>query len=288
MGLVEFEAHGGVVLRGDAWGDPAAPAVLLLHGGGQTRHSWSGTGEALAAHGWYAVSLDLRGHGDSDWASSGRYAIDDFAADLCAVAPAFDPLPAVVGASLGGMMALLAEGESPEPVASAVVLVDVTPRIEPEGVRRIIDFMTERPDGFDSLEQVADSIAAYLPHRPRPEDLSGLEKNLRRGDDGRWRWHWDPNFMGQERGPGDVYAPDRLIEAAKRLEVPTLLVRGKLSDVVSEQGAAEFLAAAPHASFVDVRGAGHMVAGDRNDRFTDAVVSFLRGLRPRGLRGLRP
>ena len=187
----------------------------------------------------------------------------------------------MVGASLGGIAALCAEGESQAALLAAVVLVDVTPRLEPVGVMRILSFMTDRPEGFASLEEAAGAVAAYREHRARPSDLAGLAKNLRRGEDGRYRWHWDPKFLNRERTPGSTLTPGRLLDAARGLRVPTLLVRGKLSDVVSLEGAAEFRAAAPHARFVDVSGAGHMVAGDRNDVFTDAVIGFLRSAVPR-------
>lgn len=266
---------GGVGLAADAWGDPQAPPVLLLHGGGQTRHAWGGTAETLAAHGFYAVSMDLRGHGESDWSPDGRYDHDLFTDDVRVVAHSFRRPPALVGASLGGIASLLAQGEAPEPIASAVVLVDVAPRLEPEGVTRIVEFMRARPDGFESLEEAADTISEYLPHRPRPKDLSGLRKNLRRGADGRYRWHWDPRFMDPDRRPTASRSPDRLLAAARNLGVPTLLVRGRRSDLLSEEGAREFLEHVPHARYVDVSGAGHMVAGDRNDAFTTAVVDFL-------------
>ena len=273
---IELRGHDGLILRGDAFGSAEAPPVVLLHGGGQTRHSWSGTARRLAREGWQALSLDLRGHGESDWSPQVAYDLEDFVRDLVAVARSLPRRPVVVGASLGGMAALCAEGESQTPLLAAVVLVDLTPRLEPRGVRRIISFMTDRPDGFASLEEAADAVAAYREHRARPSDLSGLEKNLRRGADGRYRWHWDPKFMSGERPAGNTLTPERLLDAARGLRVPTLLVRGKLSDVVSLEGAAEFRSAAPHARFVDVSGAGHMVAGDRNDLFTEAVVGFLR------------
>jgi len=298
---VEFVGHEEVVLRGDAWGPEGGQTVLLLHGGGQTRHSWSGAGRHIGREGFRAISLDLRGHGDSGWAPEGRYFPEHFVADLREVAAALDRPPIVVGASLGGMTGLLAEGESAEPLLAGLVLVDVTPRIEPKGVARIVEFMLARPDGFASLEEAADAVAGYRPHRSRPRDLTGLRKNLRRGDDGRWRWHWDPAFLGRDLGlgarevlqratneleegraqapetPGRRFNnPERLLAAAGALRIPTLLVRGRESDVVSPRGVEEFLAAAAHAKFVDVLDAGHMVAGDRNDVFNAAVLEFLR------------
>lgn len=272
---LNLRGAGGIGLVADAWGDPEAAPVLLLHGGGQTRHAWGGTAEALAAHGFHAVSMDLRGHGESEWSPDGSYDYELFAEDVRVVAAGFPRAPALVGASLGGIASLIAQGEAPEPIASALVLVDIAPRLEPEGVTRIVEFMRARPDGFESLQEAADTIAAYLPHRPRPNDLSGLRKNLRKGPDGRYRWHWDPRFMDPDRRLSASRSPERLVAAARNLRVPTLLVRGRRSDILSEEGAREFLEDAPDARYVDVSGAGHMVAGDRNDAFTSAVVDFL-------------
>ena len=286
---VTYGTTDGITLVGDAWGDPSHPPVLLLHGGGQTRHAWGDTAQALAERGWYVVALDLRGHGESDWAPNGRYAFEDFASDLGGVVRNLSRPPAVVGASLGGMVALLAQGQAIEPLFSAVVLVDIAPDVEPEGIRRVVGFMLAHPEGFSSIEEAADAISGYLPHRDRPEDLGGLERTLRRGDDGRYRWRWDVRLLTERDDLALVAAGDidelatqmrnRLTEAARRLEVPTLLVRGALSDVVSERGTRDFLGLVPHARHVDVPGAGHMVAGDRNDAFTAAVVDFLTEVR---------
>lgn len=277
---VSFGGGDGITLRGDAHGNESDPVVLLLHGGGQTRHSWAGTAQRLAADGWNAIAVDQRGHGDSDWAPDGDYTWDAFVRDLRVVLERWNEPPVVVGASLGGLTALIAAGEASEALCSALVLVDITPRMEREGVDRIIEFMTGREDGYASLEEVADAVAAYNPHRRRKPDTYGLLKNLRLGEDGRYHWHWDPRFLQ----PSGVHpdhgapAPGRLLEAAARLTVPTLLVRGQASDIVSAEGAQEFLEAAPHAQFVDVSGAGHMVAGDRNDIFSASVRDFLRTL----------
>lgn len=276
---LRLQGHGGVTLAAEAWGDPEAPPVVLLHGGGQTRHAWGGTAEVLARDGWHAVAVDLRGHGESDWSPQGDYSVEAFVGDVRTWAAQWATRPVLVGASLGGISALLAEGESSEPLCAGLVLVDIAARIERDGALRIIEFMRARPEGFASLEEAADAVASYLPHRRRPRDLSGLARNLRRGGDGRWRWHWDPAFLEPGRGPRPGQDSTRLERAARALRVPALLVRGRLSDLLSEEGARHFLALAPHARFADVSDAGHMVAGDRNDAFTDVVVSFLRSLR---------
>ena len=271
---------GDVALVADAWGEPDAPPVLLLHGGGQTRHAWGRTAQAIASQGWRAVTVDLRGHGDSGWSPDGSYGLNRFVADVRVLVPEMGAPPVLVGASLGGLASLVALGEPPPVDATALVLVDVVPRMEEDGVDRIRAFMTSAPDGFADLEEAADAVAAYMHHRARPDDLSGLRKNLRQRPDGRWMWHWDPNFIRPRVDhPNDFADHERLAAAARAITVPTLLVRGGVSDVVSVDGARELQALIPHAELVDVAGAGHMVAGDRNDRFSGAVLEFLEARR---------
>jgi pimeloyl-ACP methyl ester carboxylesterase len=277
-----FSAHGagGVRIAADRLGDPEATAVVFLHGGGQTRRSWGRAAAAVAARGWQAVTVDFRGHGESDWSEDGDYRVTTFAADVLEVLDQLPPRPVLVGASLGGFTAMLLGGEiSPESV-SAVVLVDIVPNMDPSGATRIHSFMNDRMvSGFDSLDEVADAIQQYNPHRPRPTDLEGLRTNLRRRGD-RWFWHWDPKFIDGTSAlpPIEVTEVDRLYAAVGsilRNKVPMLLVRGQMSDLVTEERADEFLARFPDIEFVDVGGAGHMVAGDRNDIFAGAVVDFL-------------
>jgi pimeloyl-ACP methyl ester carboxylesterase len=285
METIELAGDGGLTLVADVDGDPAAPPVVLFHGGGQTRHAWGTTLQVLSRT-WRAYSVDLRGHGDSAWAPDGDYSLDAFANDVRAVARSLPQPPALVGASLGGIASLTAIAETEgDPLAIALVLVDVAPRIEAAGVTRIGDFMKGNLDGFESLEEVADAIGAYNPHRPRPKNLDGLKKNLRQRADGRWMWHWDPRFVSGRFGSPDetrstLVDGDRLQRAARTLTIPTLLVRGRMSDLLSEEGARELLELVPHAQLADVAGAGHMVAGDRNDAFNDAVVEFLASVHP--------
>jgi non-heme chloroperoxidase len=269
-------AGSGVQLVGERWGEQSGsrPIIVLLHGGGQTRHSWSSTARRLAEHGRTAIALDARGHGDSEWDPQEDYSLDAFVRDLLAFTKTLPRPPVFVGASLGGITALAAVGENPG-IAHGLVLVDVVVQVEPAGVDRIRDFMTARPDGFSSLEEVADAVAAYNPLRPRPRNLDGLRKNVRLGADGRWRWHWDPAFMRITDEPQRKIDPRRLRAAARQVRIPTLIVRGGRSDVVSEEGMADMLRLVPAARSVDVAAAGHMVAGDDNDVFAAALERFL-------------
>jgi len=280
--LTRFEGFEGIHLVADVWGDDDAWPVVLMHGGGQTRHAWGSTAQVLAESGWRAVSLDLRGHGDSEWALNGDYSFTAYAADCIAVADAVGRPPVVVGASLGGVSAIMAEGASDRVVSSGLVIVDITHKSNPEGLQRIHDFMSSGLEGFATLDDAAAAIASYTPNRTKRVNPAGLMKVLRQRGDGRWYWHWDPKFIqrGRQEVPGQDF--QALFEAALRnIGVPTLLVRGLLSDVVTDEGVKAFLDAIPGAKLVDVGGAAHMVAGDQNDVFSHSVVEFLeRDIRP--------
>jgi len=268
-------ASDGLRLIGDRWVPQGSRGiVVLLHGGGQTRHSWGATAERLAGSGWTAITYDARGHGDSDWDPAGDYTLDAFVSDLRVLVATLDARPVLIGASLGGMTSLVAEGEHNQ-LAAALVLVDIVVDIDREGSARIRDFLTAHRDGFATLEEVADAIAAYNPVRRRPRNLEGLRKNVRLHDDGRWYWHWDPAFIQISDEAQRQTDPERLRAAAAGVHVPTLLVRGAKSDVVSDAGIAGMKRLIPTAETVVIEGAGHMVAGDDNDVFVAGVELFL-------------
>ena len=286
---VELRGCSNNHLVADVAGPSKAPPVLLLHGGGQTRHSWQTTLRVLGDGEWRAYAVDLRGHGESDWVADGDYSLDAFAGDARTVARSVERPPVLVGASLGGVASLAAVAEAGDPpIADALILVDIAHRIEERGRDRIASFMLEHmANGFGSLDEVADAIQRYNPHRPRPSDLAGLSKNVRQRPDGRWIWHWDPRFLSSPGGGADetrttIIDPERLASAAKKISIPTLLVRGRQSDLLSQEGASELLELIPHAEFADVAGAGHMVAGDRNDLFNAAIIEFLEAVRNSG------
>jgi len=275
----------GVTLAADKWTPAGAGTIttgrgtaLLLHGGGQTRHSWRATGEELARAGWTAIAVDARGHGDSDWAPDGDYSIDALVADLRQVVATLPERPVLIGASMGGMTALIAEGEGPG-TARGLVLVDITPRVEPKGAEEITSFMRSGIDGFDSADDALAAVVAYNPHRARPPRPEGLYKNLRRRGD-RWYWHWDPRLLDAGDEPSrnatrSVAGYERSRAAAAAIAIPTMLVKGVQSNVVSAEGAAELLALIPGSELAEVSEAGHMVAGDDNHIFSKGLIDFL-------------
>lgn len=273
-----FVARDGVRLVADRGGSATAPAVILLHGGGQTRHSWSRAVDHLLAAGFQVINYDARGHGESDWSPEGAYQLVDRAGDLAAVTASLDVPFVLVGASLGGATSIVAIDRGLRP--AGLVLVDIVPEPDSRGIDRIVSFMRGHPDGFATIDEAVAAVAAYNPRRAVAPDGQGLMKNLREGEDGRLRWHWDPRIIADapEHHHGVVQRATRALSAQP--DLPVLLVRGLSSDVVSDASVEAFRTILPWLECVDVVGAGHMVAGDRNDAFNDAVVGFARRTLP--------
>jgi pimeloyl-ACP methyl ester carboxylesterase len=275
---VDFSGVDGITLTADEWNrgsDSAAdrPTILMLHGGGQNRFSWKNTGQILADEGFHVVAVDTRGHGDSDRAPGADYAIETLTSDVLHVLDAIGRPVVLIGASMGGLTGLLVADQAGPEQVTKLVLVDVVPRFDKSGSARIREFMFNHVHGFDSLDEAAEAVAAYLPHRTKPRSPEGLKKNLRHRD-GRWYWHWDPAFLTKPEDDPQIRV-EKLEQAAIDLKIPILLIRGKLSDVVSTEGVKEFLEKVPSAEFVELSDAGHTAAGDDNDAFSEVVVQFV-------------
>ena len=266
----------GIALAVESRGPVAAPALLFVHGFGQTRHAWTRSAETLASEGFRTVTFDLRGHGDSPRLPDGRYELQQFLDDLLDVARSLRE-PVLIGASMGGLLGLALAGETTPPPFRALVLVDITPRWESAGVARMLGFMRAHPDGFADYADATAAISKYLPHRARTKRQHELEPLLRRGADGRLRWHWDPALLDTIAHEGERHQP-RLLAAAPNIEVPVLLLSGGRSDVVSRETIAEFMHLLPHARHVEIPQATHMLAGDDNDAFIAAIGEFIRSL----------
>lgn len=274
---VKYRGIDDIVLVADEWnrgGDTKdRPTMLLLHGGGQNRFSWKNTGQILADQGFHVIAIDTRGHGDSDRAPHADYAVETLTGDVLAVLDTIARPAVLIGASMGGLTGILVADRAGPGRVSKLVLVDVVPRFEKGGSARIRDFMFSHVHGFASLEEAADAVAAYLPHRTKPRSPEGLKKNLRLRD-GRWHWHWDPAFLTKPEDDPELRT-EKIEQAAVDLTIPILLIRGKLSDVVSADGVRDFLATVPDAEFVELADAGHTAAGDDNDAFSQVVVEFV-------------
>jgi pimeloyl-ACP methyl ester carboxylesterase len=266
---------GGTRIAIDRTGSPDSPAVILLHGGGQKRQSWRRTARHLAEAGWLAIACDVRGHGDSDPASDGDYGYDRLVEDAAALIEVAGGRAVLVGASLGGKIALAAAGKLPPEMIRALVLVDAVPRSLEGGIARVASILRPPPDGFDSPQAAATALAAANGTAPARDAGERLQRNMRRDAAGRWHWHWDPWFFDPSHGLGIQPALERLEDAARRVTMPALLVRGGLSDVTGAAGAAALAACIPHLEIAVIEGAGHMVVSDRNDAFDATLLDFL-------------
>lgn len=282
-GFVECESRQVHYLE---WGSVAAPHVVCLHGGGQTAYMWEELGAGLRDR-YHVLAPDLPGHGDSDPLDPGEEG-DGWVGSLArqALAKSVPPLlsefgvarAAFVGASLGGIVALTLAAAEPQWVG-AIALVDIGHRLEDEGVRRIIEFMT-RHESFASLDEAAEEVAAYLPHR-KAVRIESLRRNLRQRPDGRWEWKHIFNKRLRENPPlGGGWR--RLVAGldgeVRTLTVPVLVLRGRQSDVLSQAGAEEIAALIPDARLATVGGAGHHLAGDDPESAVTLIGSFLDAL----------
>jgi len=269
---LRLRAHDGVELAIDQFGAAESPAIVFAHGFGQTRLAWTETAIGLAARGWNSITFDARGHGESGWRDDGAYEFVQFIDDLVGVAHIPAEKPILIGASMGGLLGLRAQAQHAP--FRALVLVDITPRWEAAGVERILTFMRAHPQGFASVDEAAAAIAQYLPHRAEKKSPQRLRSLLVASADGRLRWHWDPRLI-ERIGASGASEQAALLEAARAIDVPCLLISGDRSDVVSDATIEEFLHCVPHAQHARVARATHMVVGDRNDAFTHAVQQFI-------------
>lgn len=270
-------AADGIALAQEVFNPDGTPCLLFAHGFGQTRHAWGGSAATLAASGMRCVSYDMRGHGQSGRVADGEYHMQQFFDDLAMLARAQPEPPILVGASMGGLLGLGVAGEFDPAPFRALVLVDITPRWETAGVERILEFMRAWPEGFADYGEAASAIVDYLPHRRKRKSDAQLKPLLRRGDDGRLHWHWDPAMLAPIAEEGERYQP-RLIEATRKVDVPVLLLSGGRSDVVSDTTVDEFLAMVSQAQHVRLDKATHMLAGDANDAFTREIERFVDSL----------
>jgi len=266
------------------WGRVGAPPVVCLHGGGQTAYMYEEQGNALRDR-WFVCAPDLPGHGDSDldlsMAAPGggldRYAL---ASNVEAFLDHIGVGRAIfVGASLGGITSLTIAAVSPQRVAG-IALIDIGHRLEDEGVRRIVDFMTKH-ESFASLEEAAGAIAEYLPGRRR-QSPARLTRNLRQRPDGRWEWKHALGRSLRDAGARPDAAPGdwRALTAGMDEELvgivcPVLVLRGQQSDVLSDEGAQEVAKLLPNAQLATINAAGHLAAGDNPESTTSLVRNFL-------------
>jgi len=272
---VRLRGADGLTIAADLFGPASAQPVIFMHGGGQSRSAWRGAARRVAAAGFRGVSIDLRGHGDSNWAPDGNYAFDRYIADLEEAIGALGSPAILVGASLGGHVALVAASQRPDKIA-ALALADVTPWVDENMADGMREEMRSSAVGFDTVEAAAamvDRLRGTGPH-PNPQ---GIRRFLREGEHGRFYWRWDPRFVEdrfvRHGGENGLFA-----RAARALTVPTLLMHAEFSTVVSPDQVVTFRKEVPALKVEQIEGVGHMVTGDDNDVYADTLIRFFRSI----------
>ena len=255
------------------WGNPDNPPLVLLHGVGQTCHTWDLFAAAMSPH-FHVMAFDQRGHGDTDWAPDKDYSRKTMVKDAEAFTTALGlDRFFLTGMSMGGANSLAFSGQNPDRV-EALVVVDVGPRVENKGVQHIRNFMKDFRE-FDSLDDAAAVIHKFNPRRP----LEVIRQytvvyNLKQLPSGKWTWKYD-TYFSEGHSRGDVKQMEQeLSTEVKKISCPTLLVKGAESDVLSLDGARLLQAAVPGSEFALIPGAGHSVMGDNPPAFEAAVREF--------------
>lgn len=242
MAECEFKGFGGITLRAEVTGSSEDPAVLLLHGGGQTRGVWGDVASSLVTAGRQVINLDLRGHGASDWPEDARYDLDAFVEDLKCVLAQLPSRPVIVAASLGGWIAAAAIGEDGGNLAAGLVLVDAPPEIDAAAAQKVSEALRKHAERSDSKNE------------------------------------WDPKFLsGMDLGE----VTQRVAVAAEEIKLPVLFVRGALSELTQAEAAGRYVEKIDNAEFAEIRDAGHMAAFDRSDIFNATLLDFLERRVPR-------
>ncbi|MDB5420723.1 MAG: hypothetical protein JWR59_670, partial [Brevundimonas sp.] len=186
MTKLTFKGFGGIELVAEVWGSDEDPAVLLLHGGGQSRHSWRAAAETLATAGRYVLAFDARGHGDSGWPADGRYDLEAEIGDVKAILAQMSSRPVVIGATRGAMIALAALGEAGPALASGLIIVDASPWLDVDEARRVSALLGANTEGFASIEEAVAASLKLSPGREAPTDLEAVRARMRQDEAGRY------------------------------------------------------------------------------------------------------
>lgn len=271
----------GLKLHFTDWGNAQAPPLLLVHGGLDHSRSWDHLAQALAAD-FHVVAPDLRGHGDSGWATGSSYSLADHVYDLTNLvkSESFGKV-AIVGHSMGGMVSLTYAGAFPDRVSKLVVLDGVTNfparRPKPADVRISdwagdLDKLAQRKiHRYQTVTDGAERIIGRNPRLTRAQALHLATHGMKRNDDGSFSWKYDPYLRA--RAPYRLSLDDN-IGLWSRIACPTLLVAASDSFLPDPEKAG-VMSHFKHAELAKVAGAGHWLQHDRPDEVLALIQTFL-------------
>jgi pimeloyl-ACP methyl ester carboxylesterase len=250
-----------------------ALTVIFAHGGGQSRRSWTRAARCVSAAGYAALVYDQRGHGDSDWSEDGHYSLDIFRDDFLHVLAQWGRPAVVVGASLGGLVAMMAAAEAP-PLLRGVVAIDTAPQLDTVEIHRIVDLLAgDAAGGFESPAAAAAHMNRFSPERAVTAEA--MAASLRLGADGRYHWPWDVQVVTGERSSVAIKHEARLHVLAAQVQVPYLLIRAGNSKLVSDAAVERLRSCIPQLEVAWLSGADHLVGGADGERAMELVLPFL-------------
>ncbi len=262
----------GRVLRYLDWGAADAPAIVLLHGGGQSAHTWDACC-LLFARRYRCLALDQRGHGDSDWAADGAYGFDDHARDVDGFIQALAlQAPLLVGMSMGGINAI-AYATGHAATLRGLVSVDVGPEVCFEAVERLMRGLGAYRF-FATPQDAAMRLSGLGARRPRALLEATLAQNLRQDADRRWTWKYDPRTLS-DLTAAEILEPRQALWARlATITCPALVIRGADSEIFAPADAERFACALPRGRCVTVPSARHSVQTDNPKGLAAAIEAF--------------
>lgn len=252
--------------------DPDAPTLLILHGCTGHARSWDTFATAMTDR-YRVLALDQRGHGETEWAAPSAYTNAHMVSDVGEFVGALGlQRIALLGLSMGGRVAIHYAGGRPAEL-DRLVIVDIGPETGGSGSARIQSGVQSN-DTFDSLEDAFAQARATNSRPPEEHQRYRITHNLMQIPNGRWTYRYD-KALRDPSNPRPRPSPEEGWTAVRNINVPTLVLRGELSDILAREIAERMVTEIPDARLVEVEGSGHPIPLDRPDEFAAAVRTFL-------------
>lgn len=252
------------------WENASAPALILLHGFARNARMFDPFARDMQSR-FRVLALDLRGHGETEWAKN--YSTEQSVEDLEALRRALGLWQfSLFGHSMGGTVAYLYAAQHPDAV-TRLVIGDAGPETLGVGLSRIRSIVQMR-ETFDSIEDAFEFARTMNPKGDDDAQRERTRSNLMQRADGKWTWRYD-SALRQPNPPITRPDPKLQWEALKRIQCPTLLIRGSQTDVLGRDTAERMIHEIPNCKMVELPKSGHQVPFDEPKEFSNAVLAFL-------------
>jgi pimeloyl-ACP methyl ester carboxylesterase len=254
------------------WGGQCKQPMLLLHGFMGHAHVWDIFALEFR-NSYHVISLDQRGHGESDWSQKRAYSIDDHFSDICRLAEILHlDRMILIGHSMGGRNALFYAACFPEKVDS-LVLVDARPSASQQSSNALMELLVHFPLQADTLEQVVESIREIYPLLPYGFARHIASHGYKKTEDGKYVPKYDTRMSLQCQR--SRYSVEDLWPFVTSISCPTLIVRGERSPFLSKEDAKNIVDHLPRGSLGEISHSTHVPVQENPEEFNDAVRHFL-------------